>query len=41
MQKLDLGKTLTGFIKKENPEAKTYNINNLESLEKFLEEHKN
>ena len=29
------------FNEKENPEAKTYNINNLESLEKFLEEHKN
>ena len=31
------GKTLTGFIKKENKEANTFNINNLESLEKFLE----
>ena len=32
------GKTLTGFIRKDNKEAKTYNINNLESLEKYLEE---
>ena len=32
------GKTLTGFVRKENKEAKTYNINNLESLEKYLEE---
>ena len=31
------GRTLTGFIKKENREANTFNINNLESLEKFLE----
>ena len=31
------GKTLTGFVKKENKEANTFNINNLESLEKFLE----
>ncbi len=35
------GKTLTGFVKKEDKEAKTYNINNLESLENFLAEHKN
>ena len=35
------GKTLTGFVKKENKEAKTYNINSLESLENFLAEHKN
>lgn len=32
------GKTLTGFIKKDNKEARTYNINNLESLEKYIEE---
>ena len=32
------GKTLTGFVKKDNKEAKTYNINSLESLEKYLEE---
>lgn len=31
------GRTLTGFVKKENKEANTFNINNLESLEKFLE----
>mgnify|MGYP001861046647 FL=1 len=31
------GRTLTGFIKKENREANTFNINSLESLEKFLE----
>ena len=31
------GKTLTGFVKKENKEANIFNINNLESLEKFLE----
>ena len=34
------GKTLTGFVKKENKKANTYNINNVESLEKYLEEHK-
>ena len=32
------GKTLTGFVRKDNKEAKTYNINSLESLEKYLEE---
>ena len=31
------GRTLTGFIKKENREANTFNINSLESLEKFFE----
>ena len=31
------GRILTGFIKKENREANTFNINSLESLEKFLE----
>ena len=31
------GRTLTGFVKKENKEANIFNINNLESLEKFLE----
>ena len=30
------GKTLTGFIKKDNKEAITYNINNLETLEGYL-----
>ena len=30
------GRTLTGFIKKENKEANTFNINNLESLENYL-----
>ncbi len=34
------GKTLTGFVKKDNKEAKTYNINTLESLEKYLAEEK-
>ena len=34
------GRTLTGFVKKDNKEAKTYNINNIESLEKYLEEEK-
>ncbi len=32
------GKTLTGFVKKDNKEAKTFNINNVDSLEKYLEE---
>ena len=32
------GKTLTGFVKKDYPEAQLYNINNLESLEKFINE---
>lgn len=31
------GKALTGFVKKDYPEAVTYNVNNLESLEDFLE----
>ena len=31
------GKTLTGFIKKDYPEAELININNLESLEEFLD----
>lgn len=30
------GKVLTGFIKKENRDAITYNINSLESLEEYL-----
>lgn len=30
------GKTLTGFIKKDYPEAELYNINNLESLENLI-----
>ena len=30
------GKVLTGFIKKDNKEAKTYNINNLQTMEEFL-----
>lgn len=34
------GKTLTGFVKKDNKEAKVYNINNLESLENYLKEEK-
>ena len=34
------GKALTGFIKKENREAKIVNINNLESLQKYFEENK-
>ena len=32
------GKTLTGFVRKDNKEAKTYNINSLESLENYLKE---
>lgn len=35
------GKTLTGFVKKDNKEAKTYNINTLESLEKYIMEENN
>ena len=34
------GRALTGFIKKDNKEAKVYNINNLESLENYLEMEK-
>lgn len=34
------GKALTGFIKKDNKEAKTYNICDLESLENYLKEEK-
>ena len=34
------GKTLTGFVRKDNREAKTYNINSLESLENYLKEQK-
>ena len=30
------GRTLTGFVKKDYPEAQLYNINNLESLEKLI-----
>lgn len=30
------GKTLTGFVKKDYPEAELYNINNLDSLEKMI-----
>ena len=32
------GKVLTGFIKKENRDANIVNINNVETLEKFLEQ---
>lgn len=32
------GKTLTGFIKKDYPEAELHNINGLESLENFIKE---
>ena len=32
------GKTLTGFVKKDYPEAKLLNINNCESLERVLSE---
>lgn len=32
------GKTLTGFIKKDYPDVELININNLESLERFLNE---
>ena len=30
------GKTLTGFVKKDYPDAEVYNVNNLESLEKLI-----
>lgn len=30
------GKTLTGFVKKDYPDANVYNINTLESFEKFI-----
>lgn len=30
------GRTLTGFVKKDYPEAKLYNVNNLDSLEKII-----
>ena len=30
------GKTLTGFVKKDNKEANVYNINNLETLEQYI-----
>lgn len=33
------GKTLTGFVKKENKEAKIFNINSLESLKEYLEQN--
>ncbi len=33
------GKTLTGFVKKENKEAKIVNINNLESLNEYLKQN--
>ena len=32
------GRTLTGFVKKDNKEAKTFNINSVDSLEKYLEQ---
>ena len=34
------GRTLTGFVKKDNKEAKTVNINSLESLEDYLNKKK-
>ena len=34
------GKTLTGFVRKDNRKAKTHNINSLESLENYLKEEK-
>lgn len=35
------GKVLTGFIKKDDKETSTYNINDLETLEEFLNKFKN
>lgn len=35
------GKVLTGFVKKINKEIKTYNINDVQSLEAFIAEFKN
>lgn len=34
------GKTLTGFIKKEDKNAKVYNINSIEALEQYLGQNK-
>ena len=31
------GRTLTGFVKKDNKEARTFNINSVDALEKYLE----
>ena len=30
------GKVLTGFVKKDYPEAEIYNINNLENLQEII-----
>ncbi len=35
------GKTLTGFVKKDNKEAVTFNISNVESLETYLNKEEN